>query len=83
MFGGATLSWLSKTPVCVTVSSAEAECVLLVHETKLCFVRMLPEFMRPELPRILANVSEDDEEAIKLASKDIWANKTKHIGVRH
>lgn len=48
-FGGVALSWPSKTQACVTLSSAEAECVALADCAKdVLYLEMLLKFSRPE-----------------------------------
>lgn len=84
-FGGAAILWSSKTQDCLTSSSSETKYVALADRAKgVLYLKMPLKFLRPELPKMRVKVSEDREDAIKLASNPIYTtNRTKHGDVKH
>ncbi|CAB1112367.1 unnamed protein product [Ectocarpus sp. CCAP 1310/34] len=80
--GGGAVSWFSRTQMCVTLSTTEAEYVALGDVVKE-ILRQIWRFMLPQvgMPRI--PIFEDNQGAIQLARNPISNSNSKHIDVRH
>lgn len=67
------------------MSSSEAEYIALADCAKeVLYLRMLLECLRPELPKMRLQISEDNEGAIKLVSNPtICKNRAEHLDVRY
>ena len=84
MFGGASVSWVSRTQKCVTLSTTEAEYVALADVIKeVLFLRHIWRFMLPEVGMPCIPVFEDNEFAVQLTQNPITNSNSEHIDVRH
>ena len=84
MCGGGCVSWFSWTQKCVTLSSTEAEYVVLADVIKEVLVlRQVWRFMLPDVGMPCIQVFEDNEGAVQLAKYPITNSNLKHIDVRH
>lgn len=84
MYGTSRVGWLSRTQLCISISSAEAECMRLAECSKeAMFVYHVLEFLEPgkRVPPIV--LREDNEGAICLAQNPLSSSRTKHIDVRY
>lgn len=64
MFGGAGVSWFSRTQTCVAMSSTKAEYIAAINAVKEAeFVRGILKFLKPHCERDII-VHEDNQGAI-------------------
>ena len=83
ILGGAAVSWASSTQRCVTLSTAEAEYVVMGEGVKeALFTGAVLYFICPELTGSCVQVFEDDQGVIALAENPLSSARSKHIDVR-
>ena len=81
--GCAAVSWASSTQRCVTLSSAQAEYVVLGEGVKEAFLTgAVLSFICPELSGSCVGVFQDNQGGIALAEKPLSSARGKHIDVR-
>ncbi|CAM9923281.1 unnamed protein product, partial [Discosporangium mesarthrocarpum] len=84
IFGGAAVSWFSKTQRTVALSTSEAEYMATGESVKeLLFVMNVVYFMQPKYGVPSVYVLEDNSGAIDLAQNSLSSGRTKHIEVHH
>ena len=83
--GGATLvSCFSKTQMCVTLFTTEAEYVAFADGVKeTLYVRGILAFLMPSLGPMSIGVYEDNKGAKDLAKKPLSSSNSKHIDIRY
>ena len=83
-YGGALVTWFSRTQKSVTLSTTEAEYVAMAEGVKeAMYVRGVLEFLRPEIETPSISVFEDNRGAKALAENPLSSSNSKHIDVRH
>ena len=84
MCGGGCVSWFSRTQKCVTLSTTDAEYVVLADViNEVLLLRQVRPFMLPAVAMPCIPVFEDNEGAVELAKNPITNSNSKHIDARH
>ena len=84
MCAGACVCWFSRTQKCVTLSTSEAEYVVLGDAVKeLLFLRQVWRFMIPGKGMPCFPVFEDNQGALQLSKIPVSNSNSKQIDVRH
>ncbi|CAB1102978.1 unnamed protein product [Ectocarpus sp. CCAP 1310/34] len=84
MCGGGCVAWFSRTQKCVTLSTTEAEYVVVADVLKeVLFLRQAWRSMLPDAGMPCIPVFEDNQGAIQIAHNPITNSNSKHIDVRH
>ena len=84
MCAGGGVSWYSKTQKCFTVSTTQAEYVVMSDVAKeILFLTKVWRFMLPRVSMPCIPLFEDNEGAIHIAKHPISNSNSKHIDVRH
>ena len=79
MCTGACVSWFSRTQKCVTLSTTEAEYVVLADTMKVVlFLRQVWRFMLPDIGMPCVPVFEDNQRVVQLAQNAITNSNSKH-----
>ena len=84
MLAKGAISWHSRMQEVTASGTSEAEYVALSEVVKeVLFLRQVQKFMKPSMRVGAVNVFEDNEGAIKLATKKHASRRTKYIDVKH
>ena len=84
MLAKGAISWHSRMQEVTASGTSEAEYVALPEVVKeVIFLRQVQKFMKPSMRVGAVNVFEDNEGAIKLATKKHASRRTKYIDGKH
>ena len=84
MVGGTVVNASSTTQHCVTLSTREAEYIVMAQGEKTAlFTKAVLDFLQPELANEIIDLFEDNQGVIARAENPISGGRTKHIDVRY